>query len=358
MIQEKPYKILIVDDSKTVVDWVSSIIQADSELIILGTAENPFEAVKIIEQETPDVILLDIEMPKMDGLTFLKKIMSQHPIPVVIFSGVAPKSSRKALEAFQYGAVEVIQKPDLLTGKKGKAVGVQILQALKSAALAKEKLQLLRSSSIHSNGSVVHSHKNVSMEAEKDKIIFIGASAGGPQALEYLLKNIQPPSPPILICQHMPGDFTKLFAERLNTLSELDVKEGVEGEIIEENHVYIANGFYHLMVVKSGLNYKIHLKDGPLVNLHKPAVDILFKSAARYAGDKAIGILLTGMGSDGATGLLELKKAGAYTLVQDKKSALVWGMPGAAFKLNASHRVLSLKEILNYINNLKHIKIN
>ncbi len=358
MIQKKPYKILIVDDSKTVVNWVSSIIQADSELIILGTAENPFEAVKIIEQETPDVILLDIEMPKMDGLIFLKKIMSQHPIPVVIFSGVAPKSSRKALEALQYGAVEVIQKPGMLAGELGKSVGVQILQALKSAALAKEKLQLLRSFSIHSKGSVIHSHKNVGMEAEKDKIIFIGASAGGPQAIEYLLSNIQTPAPPILICQHMPGDFTKLFAERLNTLSELEIKEGVEGEVIKENHAYIANGFHHMMIVKPGLNYKIHLKDGPLVNLHKPAVDILFKSAARYAGDKAIGILLTGMGSDGAMGLLELKKAGAYTLVQDKKSALVWGMPGAAFKLNAAKRVLSLHEILNYINNLKHIKIN
>ncbi len=348
-------QVLLVDDSQLVTDVVSRMIDEDDTLRVLGTASHPFEAVEIMKNHRPDVILLDIEMPRMDGLTFLRKIMSQHPIPVVIFSAVAEKDSRNAVRALEYGAVAVLQKPKSVISSEFQEMKIRFLETLKGAAASGSKLKLL--SRVSQKGKLPFSEvalQEKSSKAGKNppsrQIIVIGSSTGGTQAIEYLLRNLKPDVPGILITQHMPGEFTKAFAERLNVYSPLMVKEAADGEVIRDGCVYIGNGFYHLLLEKQNLMNVIRLRSGPLVNRHKPSVDVLFRSVARHAGSNAIGILLTGMGNDGARGLLEMKEAGAMTIAQDEASSVVFGMPGAAIKLGAATRVLSLKMILNYLN--------
>lgn len=363
-MKKEPYKVLVVDDSPLITRMVSEIINSDSELRVMGIAGDPFEATRLLNEEIPDVILLDIEMPLMDGITFLKKIMSQHPLPVVIFSAVAEKNSKNALDALHFGALDVVQKPKNLIGKAFEEMKSYLTDALKAAVLSKGKLNLLRTS----NNSIVK--KTVSgreirfMNPDEnlfhgnERLIFMGASTGGTQAIEFLLSRLSPPLPAILIIQHMPGGFTRSFAERLNDFSALNVKEAEDGELVKNNCVYIANGFYHMLLSKIGFQYRIRQKEGPLMNRHKPSVDILFKSAARHAGPHGIGILLTGMGDDGARGLLKMKEAGAFTIAQDEKSAVVWGMPGSAVKMGAALKVYSQMEILNFLNALKYSKKN
>ncbi len=355
MISDNPIKVLLVDDSAIVTKVVAGIIEEDDRLQVMGTAADPYEAVEIMKRERPDVILLDIEMPRMDGLTFLRKIMTQHPVPVVIFSSVAPKNSYNAIKALEYGAVAVLQKPGSMTSPQFQENKIRFLEILKGAAAAAPGLRLLQKRphtkiSYYSEKELEDKRKDAGQMPPSREIIVLGSSTGGTQALEFLLQNLKPGIPGILITQHMPGEFTKAFAERLNTLSALHVKEAENGETVRNNCVYIGNGFYHLMVEKQGLGYEVKLKDGPLVNRHKPSVDVLFRSAARHAGAHAVGILLTGMGNDGAKGLLEMKQAGALTIAQDKTSSVVFGMPKAAIRLGAAQRILSLSQILDFLN--------
>lgn len=345
-------KVLIVDDSRIVSGIVSELIGKDPELKVMGIAGDPYEAVKLIQMETPDVILLDIEMPKMDGITFLKKIMSQHPIPVVVFSGVAETNSKNAMLAFRYGALDVIPKPKSFTPKVLEEVQSRIVFALKASANSKNRLHLLQ--------TYKPAHKTMVSKVKQpdimglDKIILIGASTGGTQAIEYILTRIEHSLPPVLITQHMPGGFTTSFAQRLDSICSLTVVEAEDNQILEMNHVYVANGYYHLQVIKSGYHFKTRLVDDPPVNRHKPAVDALFRSALKYVpSKKIIALLLTGMGDDGVEAMLELKESGAFTIAQDEKSSVVWGMPGKAVKYGAASKVMSLSEIVLFLNTLK-----
>lgn len=349
-------KVLIVDDSRIVSGLLAELVGSDSGLTVIGTAADPYEAVKLIQKETPDVILLDIEMPKMDGITFLKKIMSQHPIPVVIFSGVAEVHSKNAMDALRYGALEVIPKPRSVDPRSMEQTRSRILFSLKAAALSKDRLHLLRSQKSEQSVSSSNSYPKVRLtESGVNQVIFMGASTGGTQAIEYILTRIKPTVPPILITQHMPGGFTRSFAERLESISPLTVVEAEDNQILEPGHVYVANGYYHLQVTRSGLHYKIRLSDDEPVNRHKPSVDVLFQSALKSVPcEKVIAILLTGMGEDGARTMLKLKNAGALTIAQDEKSSVVWGMPGKAVKLGAATWVQSLAEITEFLNRLNY----
>ncbi len=350
MISENPIKVLLVDDSVVVTQIVSRMIEEDERLTVMGIAADPYEAVEIMKKERPDVILLDIEMPRMDGLTFLRKIMAQHPIPVVIFSSVARKNSHNAIKALEYGAVAVLQKPGSLTSPEFLDTKVRFLETLKGAAASAPRLRLLRKNSYAEPSQMLSENKvDANRMIPSRKIIVLGASTGGTQAIEYLMRNLKPELPGMLITQHMPGEFTKAFADRLNSVSLLHIKEAEDGDTVKNNCVYIGSGFYHLMLEKRGTEYLVRLKDGPLVNRHKPSVDVLFRSAARHAGPHSTGILLTGMGDDGARGLLEMKEAGAMTIAQDEASSVVFGMPKAAVNLGAAHQILSLHEILNYL---------
>ncbi|MBN2639773.1 MAG: chemotaxis response regulator protein-glutamate methylesterase [Bacteroidales bacterium] len=345
-------KVLIVDDSRIVSGLLTDLVERDPELTVMGVAGDPYEAVKLIQLATPDVILLDIEMPKMDGITFLKKIMNQHPIPVVIFSGVAEANSRNAIMAFRYGALEVIPKPKSIDPQALKETRSRILFALKAAAHSKNKLHLVRSLKPIKDVAVVKPTMNTLSLV--NKIIFMGASTGGTQAIEYILTRIEPPLPPVLITQHMPGGFTKSFAERLDSICSLAVVEAQDNQTLEMNHVYVANGDYHLLVERSGYNYKTKLSDDEPVNRHKPAVDVLFRSALKCVPtEKMVAILLTGMGEDGAKAMLDMKQSGVFTIAQDEKSSVVWGMPGKAVKYGAASKVSSLSEIADFLNALK-----
>lgn len=349
-------KVLIVDDSRIVSGLLAELVESDSGLTVMGIAGDPYEAVKLIQRETPDVILLDIEMPKMDGITFLKKIMSQHPIPVVIFSGVAEVHSKNAIDAFKYGALDVIPKPKSVNPRAMEETRSRILFSLKAAALSKNRLHLLRSHKPELSVSSSQEPLKVQLpETGINKIIVMGASTGGTQAIEYILTRLNPSVPPILITQHMPGGFTRSFAERLESICSLHVMEAEENQILEPGHVYVANGYYHLEVAKSGLHYKVRLSDTEPLNRHKPSVDVLFSSVLHQVPPKkVVAVLLTGMGEDGARAMLELKNAGAMTIAQDEKSSVVWGMPGKAVKLGAATRVQSLSEITEFLNGMNY----
>ncbi len=356
----KKTDVLIVDDSPLIVEVVKNIIETDQELNVMGTANNPYEAAKLIAKQKPDVIILDIQMPRMDGLTFLKKIMSQHPIPVVIFSGVAEKGSRNALLALSYGAVEILQKPKSIFDKDFKEKSKQFCQTIKAAAAAQGKLRLLKSyaptKEKYSADVILEKRKTALKQPPAKKIVAIGASTGGTQALEKIISELPATVPGIVIVQHMPGNFTNSFAERLNSISKVCVKEAEHGDVIREGCVLIANGFYHLLVKHAGNNYFAELKNGPLVNRHKPSVDVLFRSVSHHAGSNATGILLTGMGDDGAKGLLEMRESGAVTIAQDEASSLVFGMPREAIKIGAAKKVYSLDRIINYLISLSYPK--
>jgi len=351
-----PIQVLLVDDSPLITDVVSRMMEEDESLHVLGIANNPFEAVEIMRKHRPDVILLDIEMPRMDGLTFLRKIMSQHPIPVVIFSAVAESNSHNTIKALEYGAVAVLQKPGSVRSSEFQEMKIRFLETLKGAAAAGLNLKLLRKS-LQKDGQPFYSKEALrkksiryNRQPASQQVIVMGSSTGGVQAIEYLMRNLKPGIPGILVTQHMPGEFTRAFSERLNAFSPLLIQEARDGEVVRDSCVYIGNGFSHLLLEKRNLRNVIRIKNGPLVNRHKPSVDVLFRSAARHAGSHATGILLTGMGNDGARGLLEMKEAGAMTIAQDEATSIVFGMPAAAIKLGAANSVLSLKMILEYLN--------
>ncbi len=354
-------RVLVVDDSAVVRQSLSSILGSDPDIEVMGTAADPIIAVKKIMKEVPDVITLDIEMPRMDGLTFLRKIMSQHPIPVVIISSLTTEGTETAMKALEYGASEIIGKPAMNAAKFINESKIMICDAVKAASQAK----LSRKKIVNNAPTLPPPKLEVKPKYSADvilqrgsasdritlteKVIVLGASTGGTEAIRTFLRNLPPKMPGIAIVQHMPEGFTKSFANSLNNICDLEVKEAENGDKLYQGRVLIAAGNYHMLLKRVGKEYFVEVKEGPLVNRHRPSVDVLFRSASRYAGKNAIGILLTGMGNDGAKGLLELKESGANTIAQDEQSSVVYGMPKEAVKLGAANHILSLDQIAPYL---------
>jgi two-component system, chemotaxis family, protein-glutamate methylesterase/glutaminase len=343
-------KVLIVDDSAVVRQTLSEIISAEPDLEVIGTASDPYVAAKKMLSEAPDVITLDVEMPRMDGLTFLKKIMSLHPIPVVIISSLTAEGTETGLKALEYGAVEIITKPRMDTKTFIEESRIRLCDAIKAAAHVRLKRKNIPAPVIsvqpkYSADVILSKTTTHSMIKTTEKVIAVGASTGGTEALTVFLRSFPPDSPGIVIVQHMPEQFTRSFANRLNELCDISVKEAENNDTVIRGRALIAPGNKHLLLKRSGARYYVEVKDGPLVNRHRPSVDVLFRSTARYAGRNAIGVIMTGMGSDGASGLLEMKEAGAVTIAQDEKSCVVFGMPNEAIKLGAVKSILPLDHI-------------
>lgn len=356
----KKISVLIIDDSAVVRQALTHILESDPKISVMGTASDPFVAAKKIQNQVPDVITLDIEMPRMDGLTFLKKIMTQHPIPVVIVSSLTNKGTETALKALEYGAVEIINKPDLSSKKALEETKILFCDVVKAAAIsivkrrsAKATYSSLKVEPKLSADAIISKRTNRSMIKTTEKVISVGASTGGTEALKEFLEALPLNSPGIIIVQHMPEMFTKSFAERLNQLCKITVKEAQNGDTVIRGQALIAPGNHHLLLKRSGARYYVEINNGPLVNRHRPSVDVLFRSTASYAGKNAVGIIMTGMGDDGAKGLLEMKQAGALTIAQDEKSCVVFGMPKEAIKLDAADKILSLDKIAPFISSLK-----
>jgi two-component system, chemotaxis family, protein-glutamate methylesterase/glutaminase len=341
---KKSIKVLVIDDSALVRQTLSEIINSDHELRVIAAAGDPYFAASKIREEIPDVITLDVEMPRMDGLTFLKSLMAQYPIPVVIISSLTQKGSHLALRALDLGAVEIIAKSEIRNTKEHlDECRIRITDAIKAAFMVPMKRKSITRST--TEYQPIEKKTTSAIYKTTDKVVAIGASTGGTEALRYVLKNIRADLPGILITQHMPAGFTKSFADHLNSECEVTVKEASDGERVMRGHAYIAPGGRHMEIYRSGAQYFIKVRDGQLVNRHKPSVDVLFDSIARHAGQNAMGIIMTGMGHDGASGLLAMKNAGAHTIAQDEASSIVYGMPREAVARGAASQVLPLADM-------------
>lgn len=349
-------KVLIVDDSASVRTTLSDIISADPELEVMATAPDPYVAVERIRQQVPDVMFLDIELPKMDGITFLRKIMSQRPIPVVICSSLTEEGSRTLMEALEAGAVDVVTKPRVDTAQFLQESAMRICDAAKAAAqarlrgLARPAPRLNVEAKLTADVVIpaVSATRAATIAAnmpETEPIVCIGASTGGTEALREVLEALPADSPGIVIVQHMPEKFTNAFARRLDSLCAVSVKEAEDGDVVQRGRVLIAPGNFHMALTRSGMRYSVKIVEGPHVSRHRPSVDVLFRSAAQYAGRNALGVLLTGMGDDGAKGLLEMKNSGSLTVAQDEESSVVFGMPKEAIELGAARKVLALRKV-------------
>lgn len=348
---KRPIKVLIIDDSALVRQTLTDIISADPALQVMGTAADPFLAANRIRQEIPDVITLDVEMPRMDGLTFLKTLMAQYPIPVVIISSLTQEGGHMAMRALELGAVDVVAKSEIRNTKEHlEETHIRITDAIKAASMVSVQKRSIHHK-VHDDEKVVKG--STSIYKTTDKVIAIGASTGGTEALRVVLKNIPANCPGILITQHMPPGFTKSFADQVNQICEVTVKEATDGERVMRGHAYIAQGGKHMELYRSGAMYFIKVRDGELVNRHKPSVEVLFNSVARHAGQNALGIIMTGMGRDGAEGLLNMKKAGARTVAQDEKTSIVFGMPREAINIGAADQVMALHDIPQRIRNFQ-----
>ena len=342
-------RVLIVDDSAVVRQTLEEILSSDSQIEVMGTAVDPYVAAEKIKKEIPDVITLDIEMPRMDGLTFLKKLMKQHPVPVVIRSSVVGKGTDNALKALEYGAVEIIAKPKIGTKKFLEESSIQLIDKVKAAAQARAKsfkisIPPLKVSPKLSADAVIPKG-TMKPVGVTDRICLVGASTGGTEALRVFLEALPQGCPPIAIVQHMPEHFTAAFANRLNSICRINVKEAKDGDPMMRNQALIAPGDKHMLLKRRGGQYCVEVKDGPLVSRHRPSVDVLFRSGARYGGANVVAAILTGMGDDGAKGIRELKDAGAYTIAQDEASCVVFGMPQEAIKTGGVDKILTLTKI-------------
>mgnify|MGYP005840241679 CR=1 FL=1 len=348
-------KVLIVDDSISVCNLMESYLSQDPKIEVIGKAANPYEAVEFMKREIPDVMTLDIEMPKMDGLTFLKKIMRQHPIPVIIVSSLTSKGADATIKAMEYGAVEILQKPIQYGDSKEETIK---FLSTKIKAANQSKIRSRSSKSFNTNpklsaDAIIQKRSRYTMQKVTEKIVAIGASTGGTEAILDILQRLDSNCPGIVVVQHMPAHFTAAFAKRLNEVCQIYVKEAENGDYLKKGLALIAPGDKHLSVENIIGTPRVKLLDGPPVNRHKPSVDVLFRSMANRISSKGMGILLTGMGDDGAKGLLEMKEAGAQTITQDEKSCVVYGMPNAAVKLNAQLYSLNLIQIAEVIKRYK-----
>jgi two-component system chemotaxis response regulator CheB len=339
-------KVLIVDDSSVVRQTMMEVLSSDPDIEVMGTASDPFVAVERIARQLPDVITLDVEMPRMDGLTFLQKIMTQKPIPVIIVSSLVGDGSESAMRALEYGAVDIIAKPKFGTKQFIEESRIIICDAVKAAARAKIRPVTPMTISPKLTADVMLAKAtNKAMVETTEKVIAVGASTGGTDALRVFLEMLPPDAPGTIIVQHMPENFTRSFADRLNTLCKVTVKEAENNDTVIRGRALIAPGNKHMLLHRSGARYQVEVRDGPLVSRHRPSVDVLFRSTARYAGKNAIGIIMTGMGDDGAKGMKEMKEAGAYTIAQNEETCVVFGMPNEAIKLGCVDHVLPLTAI-------------
>ena len=361
-------KVLIVDDSALIRKMLTSILESDPAIEVVGTASDPYAAREKIKKLKPDMITLDVEMPKMDGVTFLRNLMRLHPMPVLMVSSLTEQGADITLQALEAGAVDFVTKPKVDLANTFEDYGEEILEKVKVVARANVKQVISRPSSEgakhvlgkpgagesaddravpekFTTDAVLAKSSGKRHFQTTDKIIAIGASTGGTEAIRVVLEKLPPGTPGVVIVQHIPAAFSRPFAERMNNCSAMNVMEAVDGQQIIPGHVYIAPGDQHLMVVRDGARYVCRLNDGELVNRHKPSVDVLFRSVAENVGPNAIGVMLTGMGGDGAKCMKEMFDVGAKTIAQDERSSVVWGMPGEAVKAGAAEQVLPLDEI-------------
>ena len=347
----KRIKVLIVDDSAVVRQVVAGVLGADAGIEVIGAAADPIIAMERMKSNWPDVVVLDIEMPRMDGITFLKKIMSERPTPVVICSTLTEKGARTTMEALAAGAVSIVTKPKLGLKQFLNDACDDLTAVVKAAALANVK-QLAASASQPAGAATKNTADVIlpaagarSMIQTTERVVAIGTSTGGTQALETVLTTLSRVTPGMVIVQHMPEKFTAAFAARLNGLCQIEVKEAQNNDRVMQGRALIAPGGKHMLLKRNGAQYHVEILDGPLVNRHRPSVDVLFRSVAKFAGANALGIIMTGMGDDGAAGLLEMRKAGAQTVAQDEESCVVYGMPKEAVKRGAVMKSLPLNAI-------------
>ncbi|MCX8956252.1 protein-glutamate methylesterase/protein-glutamine glutaminase [Erwinia psidii] len=333
-------RVLCVDDSALMRQLMTEIINSHPDLEMVASAPDPLVARELIKEFNPDVLTLDVEMPRMDGLDFLEKLMRLRPMPVVMVSSLTGKGSEVTLRALELGAVDFVTKPSLGIREGMLAYSQMIADKVRAAAKAK----------LYTRGPMP---PPVMLKAgpllSSEKLIAIGASTGGTEAIRHVLQPLPATSPALLITQHMPPGFTRSFAERLNKLCQITVKEAEDGERILPGHAYIAPGAMHLELARSGANYQVKLNEGPPVNRHRPSVDVLFKSVAQFAGRNAVGVILTGMGNDGAAGLLAMNQAGAWTIAQNEASCVVFGMPREAIALGGASEVVDLHQVSQHM---------
>jgi len=351
-------RVLIVDDSASVRQTLTEVLASDPEIEVLGVASDPFVAARRIRDEVPDVITLDVEMPRMDGITFLRRLMAQHPIPVVMCSSLTEAGSETLLQALEAGAVDVILKPKMGVAEHLAESRIRICDAVKAAAGAKVRgrdappprpsptpSQIREPEKKLTADAMLPPPSGRAMARTTEMIVCIGASTGGTESLREVLEAMPAAAPGIVIVQHMPERFTASFAKRLHGLCEVDVKEAEDGDAVLRGRVLIAPGNLHTMIERSGANYRVSVKPGPLVSRHRPSVDVLFRSAARSAGSNAVGVIMTGMGDDGARGLEEMKRAGARTIAQDEATSIVFGMPKEAIARGCVDRIVPLQQL-------------
>lgn len=355
---------MIVDDSSTARRILSDIVNRGQNMEVIAAVADPFEAVAQLKRRTPDVMILDVQMPRMDGITFLKKLMVQHPLPVVMCSSLTEEGSRTSFECLENGAVEIIAKPRAATREVMHELEMRIHDVIRSAAVARFRSRSGKLTSSRSETKAapapfapraklspdevvppprVGGYANI--PTTPHKIIALGASTGGTDAIKVFLEGLPANCPPVVVVQHMPEGFTASFANRLNANCSMRVKEARDGDLVEPGTVLIAPGSYHMMLRRAGSRYTVEVKQGPLVSRHRPSVDVLFRSVAINAGRNAVGVILTGMGDDGALCMKEMRDAGAFNFAQDRESCVVFGMPNEAIKRGGVHETLPLEKI-------------
>lgn len=348
-------RVLIVDDSAVVRQVLSELLSADPQIRVIATASDPLVAIERLKVEWPDVIVTDVEMPRMDGVVFVRRIMSERPTPIVVCSSLTEKGAETTMEVLAAGAISVVTKPKVGIKQFLHESAHALTDAVKAAARARVGRPRGPPVAVSKPGPrltadvMLPPATGEAMRMTTEKIVALGTSTGGTQALEAVLTQMPRTSPGIVVVQHMPERFTAAFAARLDSICEVHVKEAVNGDRVIPGVVLIAPGGRHMMLRRNGAQYVVEVSDGPLVNRHKPSVDVLFRSVAKYAGKNALGIIMTGMGDDGARGLKEMREAGATTCVQDEASCVVFGMPKEAIKLGAAETIVSLDQIAGMI---------
>ncbi|MBK1673030.1 chemotaxis response regulator protein-glutamate methylesterase [Ectothiorhodospira shaposhnikovii] len=340
-------RVLIVDDSALVRKVLSEILSAAPDIEVVGTAQDPFVARERIKQLSPDVLTLDVEMPRMDGLTFLRNLMRLRPMPVVMVSSLTARGADVTLQALELGAVDFVTKPTLDVTRALTDYSQELMAKVRMAAIARprSRMTLAPPPVRYSVDEVVPKRPSAGQWRTTDRVLAIGASTGGTEAVKDVLMGLPPDCPAVVVAQHIPAGFSRAWAERMNRQSPLVVREAENGDRLVNGHVYIAPGDHHLLVVRDGSRYVCQLSQAAPVNRHRPSVDVLFRSVVQSAGTNACAALLTGMGIDGAQGLKELHDAGVFTVAQDEASSVVWGMPGEAVKRGGASKVLPLHEI-------------
>lgn len=340
----------MVDDSAVVRQVLQAVLERDPNINVMGAASDPIFAMSRMAKQWPDVIVLDIEMPRMDGITFLKKIMSERPTPVVICSSLSIEGAKTSIQALEAGAISIVTKPQFGLKNFLEDSAAHLIQSVKMAAIANiNNLRKKPAIKLAVNVDRIPQSTSDSLSKTTERVIAIGTSTGGTQALELVLSALPRTVPGIVIVQHMPEKFTEMFAKRLDSICDIRVQEAKNNDRVMPGLALIAPGGKHMVLKRSGAQYHVQILDGPRVNRHKPSVDVLFRSVAKFAGSNALGVILTGMGNDGANGLKEMNNVGAVTIAQDKESCVVFGMPKEAIALGAADKVLSLQLIPNEI---------